>query len=261
MFTFDSYNLLSSFLVILAIQMLCFAIAAVFKTDKLTDLSYGMTFVLLSAFYLLASSEAGILYQILNWAVILWGMRLAIYLFIRILRIKHDHRFDGRRENALAFLNFWLLQTIAIWLIQLPLTIHLQKNQSGSWSIWSTVGLAAFALGFVYETIADWQKFRFRNQPGNSGKFMNRGLWRFSRYPNYFGEMVIWWGLFLSLIPVYTGWGWLAMISPLFITFLLLKVSGIPLLEQSMQQRYGSDPLYQEYRRKTSLLLPWIPQR
>ena len=111
----------------------------------------------------------------------------------------------------------------------------------------------------MIETIADHQKFVFKNK--NPKKFIKSGLWKYSRYPNYFGEMLLWWGLFIMITPYLGGISLLTIIGPIFITFILLFVSGIPMLEKSYNQKYGKDKEYQEYKRSTSKLIPWFPKK
>jgi steroid 5-alpha reductase family enzyme len=257
LFEFDAFNLLSSLLIVFGVQVFFFAFAAAFQTDKLTDFTYGMTFVLMAVLFLLQGATIGQI--LLCGAVIVWGLRLAGYLFLRILKIKHDERFDGRRENFLRFAAFWFFQGAVIWVALLPVTIAMS---AGNWTptVLSYSGLALFLIGLILETIADSQKFAFRNNPANRGKWIESGLWKYSRYPNYFGEIVLWWGIFLMATPALSGLAWLSVAGPVCITWILIKVSGIPLLEESHQRKYGGNPQWTAYVRRTSLLIP-MPQR
>lgn len=257
-FSFDSWNLLSTLILVFAVQAFCFIFASVFQTDKLTDFAYGMTFVLLASIFLLQAGE-NTLSWILCSCIILWGLRLSGYLFVRILKIGKDERFDGRRENFWRFAFFWIFQAIVIWVILLPVIVAVQSSAQPG--VLSYAGVAVFLFGLVYETIADAQKFQFRNRPENKGKWIESGLWKYSRYPNYFGEVVLWWGVFLIAIPALSAVAWFTIAGPICITFILLKVSGIPLLEEGHKKRYGKNPAWLAYAKRTSTLIPWFPEK
>ena len=259
-FEFDQHYLLSSGLIIILLQVLFFIPASFFKTDKLTDLSYGLTFIILSASFLYFIPRMSITLQIAHILVILWGVRLTTYLFIRILKIKKDYRFDERRNNLLNLAFFWGLQSFTIWMAMLPLTLAANNEIGLGWSFGETLGLLLWFSGFVIESIADQQKFSFKNDSRNKNNFIQTGLWRFSRHPNYFGESLLWWGIFIMLVPTLKNMAFLGVLSPVFITFLLLKVSGIPLLQKAADQKYGKDAKYQKYKKHTNLFLPWFPK-
>jgi steroid 5-alpha reductase family enzyme len=255
-FPFDGHNLLFSFIVIAAIQVLFFVFAAGFRTDRLTDLSYGLTFVILSLVNLFLKRGPSPLQVLLAVLVVVWGLRLGMYLFIRILKIGRDERFDGRRENIGSFARFWALQALSIWIILLPVTLFLSGDPRPGFSWATLVGVVLWLVGFSIEALSDQQKYAFRNNPENRGKWIERGLWRYSRHPNYFGESLLWFGVLFIALPVFRGWMWTAVISPVYITLLLLFVTGIPLLEKKAFQRYGKDPDYKRYVERTSVFVP-----
>lgn len=238
--------------------MVFFAIAATLRTDKVTDLSYGLTFILVSWTGLVLSKNLNLVTGLLIIAVTIWGLRLGIYLFIRILKIQKDSRFDEIRGQFLSFLKFWLLQALTVWLVLLPVNIGLRRA-SGEVRLPIILGLIIWFGGLLIETIADWQKYTFKNDPENKGQWIEQGLWSWSRHPNYFGEMLCWWGLFIVVVPYLDGWGWLSISGPLFITFLLLFVTGIPPLEKRYDEKYGQDPRYLHYKETTSILIPLPP--
>jgi steroid 5-alpha reductase family enzyme len=248
--------LLESFLLTIVIQAVFFLYAALHKTDKLTDLSYGLTFIIVSGIILLFSGFSAVK-AILFLMVFLWAARLAAYLFIRILKTQKDDRFDGIREDPLKFAQFWTLQGIAIWIILLPATILFSK--SVGFSVLSLFGLITWLKGFVIESVADMQKSAFK-AAGNKG-IITTGLWKYSRHPNYFGEILVWSGIFLYALPYLQGLELLSIASPIFITILLVFVSGIPPLQKKQEEKYGKDKGFQEYKRKTSVLIPWFPKR
>lgn len=259
-FTFDSLNLLTSALVILGIQVIFFIFAVTLKTDKVTDLSYSLTFVVTALLFLFALKQPSVMQVLVAVFITLWGARLGSYLFIRIIKLKKDDRFDGIREKPLSFSGFWLLQAVTIWVVMLPATVLLSKEQSLSPTVVTWIGAVLWIIGFVVESIADSQKYRFRKDPANQGKWIQSGLWKHSRHPNYFGEMVCWWALFIITIPHLQGVEWFTLIGPLFLTFLLLRVSGIPTVEKKAEQKYGDNPEFQEYKKRTGTLIP-LPRR
>jgi steroid 5-alpha reductase family enzyme len=241
----------------LTIQAVFFAFAATLKTDKVTDLSYGLSFVAI-ALVLLASIDRSTGPALaLAGMVVAWGLRLAGYLLMRIIRMGRDVRFDGVRENFVRFLRFWTFQGIAVWVIMLPVIAWF--SAPGWWNPWMLIGGAIWAVGFVVETIADAQKFAAKSRPGGGDRWVESGLWRYSRHPNYFGELLVWWGIFVFVAGDLTGWQWSTVIGPLSITFLLLKVTGIPTLEASAARKWSADPDYRAYVRRTSRLVPWPP--
>jgi steroid 5-alpha reductase family enzyme len=145
--------------------------------------------------------------------------------------------------------------------VMLPVSYLLDQEDPPGFGAWSAVGAAVFVVGLVVEAVADAQKASFRAREENRGRFVTSGLWRYSRHPNYFGEMLVWWGLFAYVVPVLHGASYLVVVGPVFITLLLLFVSGIPLLERSADEKYGDDPSYRDYKRRTSLVVPLPPRR
>jgi steroid 5-alpha reductase family enzyme len=260
-FAFDSYNLLFSFILIFGIQVILFAFAMTLHTDKLTDISYGMTFVILVLFFLFTRKPLTFLQVAAAIIIILWGLRLAAYLFIRIMRIGRDTRFDSRRDSFKKFGFFWLLQAISIWTILLPVTFFFNSDGAGRSTTFSLAGIVVWAIGFIIEAVADQQKFKFKSDEKNKGSWVNNGLWKYSRHPNYFGEILCWWGIFLLTAPYLRGIAWIGILGPVYITVLLMFVSGIPLLEKQADEKYKDNKEYQEYKHITSLLIPLRPKK
>jgi steroid 5-alpha reductase family enzyme len=252
--------ILVSFVVALAVNAAFFAIAATRRTDVVTDLSYSLSFAVLAIVlpFLGAHEPIQLAASLL---VLVWAARLGVYLFRRILRIKVDHRFDGMRDNPLRFARFWLLQAISVAVIMLPVSYLLGRDTAPGFGLWTLAGATIWAVGLVIESVADAQKSAFKARDENRGRFISSGLWRYSRHPNYFGEMLVWWGLFVYSVPFLGGAAFAVVIGPLFITLLLLFVSGIPLLERTADEKYGDDPAYREYKRATSILVPLPPRR
>lgn len=249
----DALALTATLAASLAMQAAFFAVAASFRTDKVTDLTYGLTFVLLAA-WLFAQGHQAITSAALAAMVIAWGLRLAGYLFFRILRMGRDARFDGVREHFWPFLQFWFFQGVVVWMVMLPVTLWFQHP--GPWTVVKAVAVVIWATGLLIETMADLQKFRQKSQPGGTSRWVDTGLWRYSRHPNYFGELVCWWAVWLFVAQ---DLGWLAfaaLIGPVTITVVLLWLTGIPTLERSALKKWGHDPAYAAYRARTRLLIP-----
>jgi len=251
---------LLALLVSLGINLLFFLLASILKTDMFTDFTYGLTFIILALLFLLKNQTFYGYQLLLAVMVILWGIRLITYLLVRILKIKKDRRFDGIRENPLQFLRFWLFQGVAVWAIMLPLIYLLSLTKDKVLNYVMGLGIVIWTLGLLIETVSDWQKFSFKNNSKNKNLWIQSGLWKYSRHPNYFGEMLCWWGIFIFALPFLQGLSWLTIISPLFITFILLFVSGIPPLEKRYDFKYADNKKYQEYKKRTSILIP-LPQK
>jgi steroid 5-alpha reductase family enzyme len=264
-FAFDVNGIVSAWIVIIGIQAVFFVAAALLKRDTFTDITYSLTFVVVALFLLFARRTFFPTQVIVAAGIGIWGVRLGAYLFTRILTIKKDSRFDGIREHPLKFGRFWALQGITIAIIMVPAIVVLNASadpfpRTPASIATLAVGILGWAAGLLVEAVADGQRFAFRNNPANQGKWIASGLWRLSRHPNYFGEMLCWWGMFLVVAPGLSGFLWLAVLGPVFITLLLRFVSGIPLLEKQADKKYGSDPAYREYKRSTRLLFP-LPKR
>jgi len=239
------------------VNALFFVFASLRKTDTVTDLSYGLSFFLTSLGLVFAFRIEGASWLFPFIAVMLWALRLAIYLFARILTIKVDHRFDGRREDPVKFARFWILQALSTAIIMLPVILS-SNHARPSFSIAQVIGALIWLAGLGIETMADSQKFSFKRK--NREGFIASGIWSWSRHPNYFGEMLVWWGLWVYVLPSLQGFEHLAILGPLYISILLRFVSGVPLLEKSAQKKYGSSPEYQDYVERTSLLILWPPK-
>ncbi len=261
LFAFDPYSIFAVLLASFAIQALFFVFAASFKTDKLTDLSYSLSFALLSVLLVLVNRAYSPIQLLAAALVLVWALRLGGYLVARIARIGKDERFDDKRGHFLKFLAFWVLQALVVWLVLLPLTVLLSLPSTQGLGALPIAGALVWALGFAIEAVSDAQKYAFKNDGRNAGKWIETGLWRYSRHPNYFGEVLLWWGLFLVALPQLSGTLLLAVLGPVSITLLLLFVSGVPLLEKSAERKYGADPAYKAYRDRTSLFLIMPPRK
>ena len=250
--------LIYSLAAIFIIQVLFFIFASYFKTDKVTDLAYGTTFVILSWALLLINKTFDLVHVTLTLMITLWGLRLSGYLFYRILKTKTDKRFNGIRENFLKFAMFWIIQTLIIFIIMLPVILLLNVKSHIILSIFSIVGFFIWCIGFMIEVVADHQKFSFRNKSKNKNKWIDTGLWYQSRHPNYFGEILCWIGVFVYVTPLLTNLAWVSIFSPICIIVILLFFSGIPPLEKQADKLYGKNKEYIKYKKTTNVLIPWF---
>ncbi len=249
------HHLIINFIIAMGINLLMFIPAYKFKTDKLTDISYSVTFVVLGIFGLMLSNL--MLPQIILFLMILlWAMRLGGYLLTRIQKIGKDNRFDSMRSSIIKFGSFWVLQGFTVFVVLIPGSYFFNADSS-QLTLLSFIGIAVWLLGLIIETIADYQKTTFIKQVANKGKWVNIGLWKHSRHPNYLGEILVWIGVYLFILPALnTAQALIGAISPVFIAFLLLYVSGIPLLEKSANKKWADNYAYTKYKLNTGKLLP-----
>jgi steroid 5-alpha reductase family enzyme len=248
-----------SFVIALALNGVFFVVAAARRTDVVTDLSYSLTFALLAIVLPFTGAREPV-QLVASLLVVVWAVRLGTYLFRRILRMKVDHRFDGMRDEPLRFARFWLLQALTVAVVMLPVSYLLDRSSAPGFGAWALAGALVWLIGLLIEAAADAQKSAFKASDANRGRFITTGLWRYSRHPNYFGEILVWWGVFLYAVPFLDGAAYAVVVGPVFITLLLLFVSGIPPLERSAERKYGDDPAYLDYKSRTSILVPFPPR-
>jgi len=233
--------------------------AALCKFDKVTDLAYGTNFVVLAIITFFLKETFYPRQIVVTIFVCIWGIRLAGYLFYRIIKIGQDHRFDGARENPLKFGAWFFLQFVTIWSFSLPFILlnASSANPSLAWNDY--FGWVLFVIGFVCETIGDQQKFVYRNNPENKDHWCDVGIWKLSRHPNYFGEIVLWWGIFASCASILNTWDWFVILGPVFLTIILLFGSGVPTTEKSTDKRFWKLEEYQQWKKRTPVLIPFFP--
>ncbi|HUM27963.1 MAG TPA: DUF1295 domain-containing protein, partial [Anaerolineales bacterium] len=164
--------------------------------------------------------------------------------------------FDEIKPSFIRFLNVWTIQGLWVTFTMAAALVAITTSTKKGLDVFAIIGLVIWVFGFVFEVVADSQKSRFNANPANKGRFIQTGLWARSRHPNYFGEIVLWLGIAVIAIPVLQGWQWVALISPLFVTLLLTRVSGVPLLEKKADQKWGGQEDYEAYKKKTPVLIP-----
>ncbi len=242
------------------IQWLVFIPSYIFQTEKYFDITGSITYITVTLIAVILSPVVDARSYLMLGLVIIWAGRLGTFLFRRIQKAGKDERFDEIKVSFIRFLNTWTLQ--GLWVTftsaaaMAAITTNVRKDLGG----FALVGFLVWLTGFVIEATADAQKSRFRAQPENQGKFINTGLWAWSRHPNYFGEIVIWIGVAIIALPVLRGWGWTALISPIFVALLLTRVSGVPMLEKRADEKWGGQEDYEAYKKNTPVLIPLPPK-
>ena len=242
-----------------AINWLAFIPAALIQTERYYDLVGGITYISVTMFAVALSGELDLRAMLVAAMVMFWSLRLATFLFRRISRDGKDSRFDNIKNRPLRFFMAWTIQGLWVLLTAAAALAVITGGVREPLGAVGIVGIAVWSIGILIEIISDRQKSNFRSAPDNKGKFINTGLWAWSRHPNYFGEIVLWSGMAIVAVPVLQGWQWVALISPVFVTFLLTRVSGVPLLEEKADQRWGGQDDYEEYKRRTPVLVPKLP--
>jgi len=240
------------------IQWLVFIPAFKLQTEKFFDLTGSLTYI--SVISIAAFLSPGLdARSILLWAlVVIWAVRLGSFLFGRIRKAGKDDRFDEIKPSFIRFLNVWTIQGLWVTFTMAAALVAITSANHKGFDYYAIAGFLIWVIGFTVEVVADAQKSRFNANPQNKGKFIQSGLWSRSRHPNYFGEIVLWAGVAVIALPVLQGWQWIAMISPVFVTLLLTRVSGIPLLEKKADQKWGGQGDYEAYKKSTPVLIPRI---
>ncbi len=239
-----------------AVNWIAFIPAYIFQTEKFFDLTGSLSYiaVILSSFLL--ASERDFRTSIIITLVVIWAFRLGSFLFKRVLKEGKDGRFDELKVNFLRYLSVWTLQGLWITLTLSAALAAVSSSKKAGLDIFAIIGSLVWIAGFLFEVIADRQKSKWRLQPENKGKFINTGLWSKSRHPNYFGEITLWLGIAIIALPTLQGWQFISLISPVFVTFLLTKVSGVPLLEKRSDEKWGGQEDYEDYKKNTPVLIP-----
>lgn len=253
-------------LVIAAMMLTVWAVSVAIRDASIVDVLWGPGFVVVAWTTFIVSlpdfSDGGDTRRavLLCAMATVWGLRLGVHLGVRNLGKDEDYRYQAMRRRHGD--RFWLvslatvygLQGAVMWIVSLPLQIGISEQETGVAALW-IVGGVVFVIGLGFETVGDWQLTRFKADPANAGSVMDRGLWRYTRHPNYFGDACAWWGI--GLVAASTPIGIVGLIGPALITFLLMRVSGVPMLERSLSARRTG---YDDYMRRTSPFLPRPPK-
>ena len=235
-----------------------FVIALWRKDNSIADIAWGIGFVFIAVLNLMLAEQIYWRQWIVTGLVVIWGMRLALHIYLRSRGKPEDFRYAemrkrwGRRAALNSFTHVFMSQGLMLLMIAYPI-IMVNANPKPGVTLFDLIGILIWIAGFLFEVIADVQLQNFiRKEKTPENPIMMRGLWKYSRHPNYFGEALVWWGIFFLALSIPSGW--LAIFSPVAITFLLVKVSGVPLLEK----KYQGNPAYQDYASRTSIFVPWF---
>ena len=239
---------------IFAIQWISFIPSYIYKTEKHFDLVGSLTYIAMAIFVLVNVNTDDVRSWIIALAVIIWAIRLGTFLFKRILSTGTDTRFDDIKINFLKLLMTWTLQGLWIFATFGAGLAAITSNEESTLGFVDFIGLSLFVIGLTIEIVADTQKSNFKKN-GTAG-FINIGLWKYSRHPNYLGEILIWVGISILSITVLSGWQYITLISPGFVILLLTKISGIPMLEKKSDMKWGHLKEYQNYKSQTPVLIP-----
>ena len=242
------------------INWLVFMPAYVFQTERYFDLTGSLTYLSLIGVSLVLSGEPDLRAIILGTMVAVWAVRLGSFLSARIRRDGRDGRFDALKPSLPRFFIAWTLQSLWVLLTLSCALAAMTTTRSEPLGAFVWVGGLIWILGFSIEAVADLQKWRFRANPTNRDHFIQSGLWAWSRHPNYFGEITLWFGVAVVAFPALNGWQYVTLTSPFFVYVLLTRISGIPFLEPRAQEKWGDRVEYRAYTERTPILFPRPPQ-
>ena len=251
---------LINLLAVQAMVSIAWLISLRLKNVAVIDCFWGMGFVLVA--WVSMAINGTPVFESLLIAILtsVWGLRLSIYLVWRNWGEPEDRRYAAMREKRgesfkwISYLTVFTLQAIILWFVSLPIQVASLAENSLGWQWLSWTGLVIWLLGFIFETVGDWQLARFKSNPENKGKVLDTGLWRYTRHPNYFGNFSMWWGIYM--ISINAGGAW-TILSPAAMAFFLMRISGVTLLESTITDRR---PAYREYKQKTSAFFPMLPK-
>ena len=238
------------------IQWLAFIPAYLLQTESFFDITGSITYISVTILAVLLTPVVDGRSILLLVLVIIWAARLGTFLLRRIQEAGKDARFDDIKPSLIRFLNAWTLQALWVTLTLAAALAAITTTTRKGLGLFALVGLLTWAFGFAMEATADIQKSRFRADPANKGKFIHTGLWARSRHPNYFGEIVLWIGVAIIALPILRGWQWVTLISPVFVTLLLTRISGVPMLEKRADEKWGGQEGYEAYKERTPVLIP-----
>ncbi len=244
------------------IHWIAFIPSYFFKTEKFYDISGTLAYLIVigSATFItkeLLGEQFFLRSYIVSVLVIIWALRLGIFLFIRVLRNGEDRRFREPMKSFSKFLLWWSMSALWVFLTTLNAVTLIINNYNTTNDYFFFFGISLWISGFIFELISDEQKRRFKKDVKNKDLFISSGLWSISRHPNYFGEIMIWVGVFVISIPVLHGVQFLSILSPIFVYFLLTRISGVNLLEERGDLKWGDLEDYKRYKKNTPILFPY----
>ena len=252
--------LLYCVLISFTIHLIIFIPSAIMKNEKFYDFTGMIAYLSIIMFAIqqkyIQIHSIDIYSLVLSLLISIWTLRLGIFLFYRVLKVGEDIRFKDVKNNALKFFVWFSISSLWVSLTTMAaMNVVTSKNYNKDLTL-LCIGTIIWIIGFLFEIISDYQKIKFKNNASNKNKFIDSGLWSISRHPNYFGEIILWIGIYIITLPSTSGLEYLGIISPLFVIVLLNKVSGINLLEASADKKWGSSKEYQKYKKITPKLIP-----
>ncbi|MGK0172301.1 MAG: steroid 5-alpha reductase family enzyme [Gammaproteobacteria bacterium] len=241
-----------------AIQWVAFVPAFVHRTEMYFDLIGSSTFITVAVVTYLYSANFDLYATVALVLVLVWAGRLGTFLFQRIRKAGKDSRFDEIKQSFSQFLMAWSLQALWVTFTASGALVAIASLSRPEFSVVALLGLVVWVVGFFIEVTADRQKRQFNADPENDGRFVNVGLWRISRHPNYFGEIALWTGVAVFAIPAMEGLQYWVLLSPVLIASQLIWISGIPALEKRADEKWGGDEAYERYKQQTPILVPYL---
>ncbi|HIF75333.1 MAG TPA: DUF1295 domain-containing protein [Porticoccaceae bacterium] len=240
------------------LHWLVFIPAYIYQTEHYFDLTGSLSYIatLIAAVNLHPNLDARDL--VLSVMIAIWATRLGSFLFMRVKKAGQDSRFLIMKTIFLRYLLTWTLGGCWVFVTMAAGLAAITSTTQAGIDTFLIIGCSLWLFGFGFEVIADRQKTIFRKNSENSNNFITSDLWSITRHPNYFGEIILWVGITVAAFPALSGWQLITLMSPIFVTLLLIKVSGVKLLEASGQERWGSDPEYQSYLANTPVLVPFL---
>jgi steroid 5-alpha reductase family enzyme len=238
------------------IQWLAFIPAWLLRSEAFYDLTGSLTYISVAVLAVALAPAVDGRSLLLLALIVIWAARLGTYLFRRIRRAGKDERFDEIKKSLPRFLIAWTVQGLWVSLTLAAALAAITTTERKGLGVVALIGALVWAAGFAVEAAADYQKSRFKSDPANKGRFIDTGLWSWSRHPNYFGEIVLWIGVAIVALPVLQGWQWVTLISPVFVAVLLIRISGIPPLERRADEKWGGQEDYEAYKARTPVLIP-----
>lgn len=250
--------------------IIAFIVCTIKKNNGYMDVFYGPAYVVTSLgaliYILLLGNSLNLRHIVMNILVILWAIRLGTYVYIRNHGKPEDYRYAKQRDEwkhflLQSFFRTFLFQGLVIFIVDIPVWFtNISENPSVTnliefYGITLWLGALIWLVGFTFETLGDWSLYKFLQKPENKGKVMDKGVWKYTQHPNYFGEVTQWWGLFVIALAV--PFGFITVIGPAYITFQIIKVSGVRLLDK----HFEGNVKYQDYKRRTSSFIPWFPKK
>lgn len=251
---------LETFIVLLIFFFTMFIIGQILKDNSIVDIGWGLGFVLSAVYIFFRNQESGTKGVIITIVIVIWGMRLAYHIGKRKIGKPEDFRYVNMRKKwgdkfvlIKAFLNVYFLQLVIQFIVMLPVIYGNSTSQNLSW--FNYIGVVLWIIGFFFESYGDYQLKQFKKKPENKGKLMDKGLWSLTRHPNYFGDSAMWFGIFfIAITNISSIW---IVIGPSLMTYLLVFVSGVKMLEKKYKNRED----YEAYKKRTNAFIPWFPKK